>query len=124
MQNQLNKKQPVPVEYSAKVPLKDLLGAVTMGVEEEDLFLSLANRLIRLEKQITDKEKEKLLEFSGGKNLKQITKELINAFDPDEIEKIAQEKVASTPPGDYDKTINENFQNWIFKQNAGRTHHV
>jgi len=42
MQNQLNKKQPVPVEYSAKVPLKDLLGAVTMGVEEEDLFLSLA----------------------------------------------------------------------------------
>ena len=32
--------------------------------------------------------KEKLLEYSGGKNLKQITKELINAFDPDEIEKM------------------------------------
>jgi type I restriction enzyme, R subunit len=57
------------------------LGAITMGVEDEDLFLSLANRLIRLEKQITEKEKEKLLEYSGGKNLKQITKELLNAFD-------------------------------------------
>ena len=36
------------------------------------------------------KEKEKLLEYSSGKNLKQITKELINAFDPDEIEKLKE----------------------------------
>lgn len=75
-----------PLERKHGIPLKDLLGAITMGVEEEDLFLSLANRLIRLDRQITDKEKEKLLEYSGGKNLKQIAKELINAFDPDEIE--------------------------------------
>lgn len=86
-----------PLERKPSIPLKDLLGAITMGVEDEDLFLSLANRLIRLEKQVTDKEKEKLLEYSGGKNLKQITKELINAFDPDEIEKMAQLKVRATP---------------------------
>ncbi len=80
-----------PLERKPTVPLKDLLGAITMGVEEEDLFLSLANRLIRLEKQITEKEKEKLLELSGGKNLKQMTKELIIAFDADEIEARADE---------------------------------
>lgn len=79
-----------PLERKPTESLKDLLGAVTMGVADEDLFLSLANRLIRLEKQITDKEKDKLLEFSGGKNLKQITKELIGAFDQDEIETKAQ----------------------------------
>jgi type I restriction enzyme R subunit len=82
-----------PLERKPTVPLKDLLGAITMGVEDEDLFLSLANRLIRLEKQITDKQKEKLLEYSGGKNLKQITKELINAFDPDEIEKRSKDAI-------------------------------
>ena len=86
-----------PLERKHNIPLKDLLGAITIGVKEEDLFLSLANRLIRLEKQITDKEKEKLLEYSKGKNLKQITKELINAFDIDEIEKIAQVKVEAMP---------------------------
>jgi type I restriction enzyme R subunit len=80
--------------------MKDLLGAVTMGVEDEDLFLSLSNRLIRLEKQITDKEKDKLLEYSGGKNLKQITKELITAFDPDAIEKKTQEKTDKIPVED------------------------
>lgn len=79
-----------PLERKPSVPMKDLLGAITMGVADEDLFLSLANRLIRLEKQITDKEKDRLLEYSGGKNLKQITKELITAFDPDTIETKAQ----------------------------------
>ncbi|MBN2597593.1 MAG: DEAD/DEAH box helicase family protein [Marinifilaceae bacterium] len=78
-----------PLERKPTVPLKDLLGAVTMGVADEDLFLSLANRLIRLEKQLDEKEIEKLLTFSGGKNLKQITKELLDAYNPDAIEERA-----------------------------------
>jgi len=86
-----------PLERKQGITLKDLLGAVTMGVGEEDLFLSLANRLIRLEKQITEKEKEKLLEYSNGKSLKQITKELLTAFDPDEIEKEAQNRIDNIP---------------------------
>ncbi|PVX51005.1 type I restriction enzyme R subunit [Balneicella halophila] len=86
-----------PLERKPSVPMKDLLGAVTMGVADEDLFLSLANRLIRLEKQITEKEKEKLLEFSGGKNLKQITKELITAYDQDAIEQKAQKEIDKIP---------------------------
>jgi type I restriction enzyme R subunit len=107
-----------PLERQPTVPLKDLLGAITMGVEDEDLFLSLANRLIRLEKQITDKEKEKLLEYSGGKNLKQITKELINAFDPDEIEKIATRSLSGVEmsdrtPAQYEKAKKEAQQELI-----------
>ncbi len=86
-----------PLERKPSIPLKDLLGAVTMGHEDEDLFLSLANRLIRLEKQLSDKEKDKLLEYSKGKNLKQITKELISAFDQDEIEKKAQTEIEKVP---------------------------
>ncbi|WP_417889159.1 DEAD/DEAH box helicase family protein [Xanthomarina gelatinilytica] len=86
-----------PLERKPSVPLKDLMGAVTMGHQDEDLFLSLANRLIRLEKQITEKEKDKLLELSGGKNLKQITKELITAYDADAIEERAQLEIAKTP---------------------------
>ncbi len=66
-----------PLERKPTIALKDLLGAVTMGVVEENLFLSLANRLIRMNRQITDTEKEKLLEYSKGKksptNLQRIT---------------------------------------------------
>jgi type I restriction enzyme R subunit len=73
-----------------------------MGVAEEDLFLSLANRLIRLDKQITEPEKETFLEFSGGKSLKQMTKELLSAYDPDEIDKRAQVEIDKIPT--YDRT--------------------
>ncbi len=86
-----------PLERKPTVPMTDLLGAITMGVAEEDLFLSLANRLIRLEKQITDNEKDRLLELSGGKNLKQITKELLVAYDFDEIETKAQIEIDKIP---------------------------
>ena len=89
-----------PLERKPTVPMKDLLGAVSMGVSDEDLFLSLSNRLIRLEKQITESEKDKLLEFSSGKNLKQITKELISAYDPDEIEYKTQMELKKIPEKD------------------------
>lgn len=85
------------LERKHSVPLKDLLGAVTMGVADEDLFLSLANRLIRLEKQLTDKEKDKLLEHTKGKNLKQITKELLTAFDNDAIDELTNQKIDAIP---------------------------
>lgn len=86
-----------PLERKPTVALKDLLMAVTMGVTEEDLFLSLANRLLRLDKQLSDKEKEKLLEQSKGKNLKQISKELLSAFDKDEIEEKAKPIIEAIP---------------------------
>ena len=86
-----------PLERQPTVPMKDLLVAVSMGVAEEDLFLSLANRLIRLDKQITEQEKERLLEFSDGKNLKQITKELLTAYDQDDINNKAQQEIDKIP---------------------------
>jgi type I restriction enzyme R subunit len=79
-----------PLERKKSVPMKDLLGAVTMGAQDEDLFLSLANRLIRLEKQLTEPEKEKVLAHSGGKNLKQLTRDLLSAYNPDAIEEETQ----------------------------------
>lgn len=86
-----------PLERKPTVALKELLGAVTMGVAEEDVFLSLANRLIRLDRQITPKEHERIIELSGGKNIKQITRELITAFDPDAIEAATQLQIDKIP---------------------------
>jgi type I restriction enzyme R subunit len=105
-----------PLERKPTVGLKDLLGAVTMGVAEEDLFLSLANRLIRLEKEITDKEKEKLLEHSKGKNLKQISKELLSAFDHDEIEEKAKPIIEAIPEQDRTPALIEQAKQTAQKQ--------
>lgn len=89
-----------PLERKPTTPLKDLLGAVAMGVQDEDLFTSLANRLIRLEKQLTEDEKAKFVELTDGKTLNQTTKDLLNAFDPDLIESKTQALVCQIPVQD------------------------
>lgn len=77
-----------PLEKKPSVPLKDLLQAIAVGARDEELFTSLANRLIRLEKQITPKEKEKFEELADGKSIITVAKELLEAFDPDVLEDI------------------------------------
>ncbi len=86
-----------PLERKPNTPLKDLIGAVTMGIQDEDLFTSLANRLIRLEKQLTDDEKSKFEELSAGKNMKTVVKDLLDAYDPDIIESKAQALINEIP---------------------------
>jgi type I restriction enzyme R subunit len=90
-----------PLEKKPGVPLKDLLNAVTVGNRDEDLFSSLANRLSRLEKQITEQEKKQFSELAHGKSLNQVVKELLNAYNPDVIDdlraKVEAEFVGESP---------------------------
>ncbi|MEI7594213.1 MAG: DEAD/DEAH box helicase family protein [Bacteroidota bacterium] len=78
-----------PLEKKPGVPLKDLLQAIAVGVREEELFTTIANRLTRLDKQITEKEKKKFAEKANGKGISQVVKELLNAFNPDVLEDIS-----------------------------------
>lgn len=77
-----------PLEKKPGVPLKDLLGAITVGARDEELFTSLAGRLARLEKQITEKERKVFQEKADGKTINIVVKELLNAFNPDTLDDI------------------------------------
>ncbi len=79
-----------PLERKRSTPLKELLDAVTIGKKDEDLFISLAGRLARLEQQLTDQEKETFEEKAKGKTLSETVKDLLNAYNPDKIEEKAQ----------------------------------
>ena len=87
-----------PLEKKPGVPLKELLQAIAVGAREEELFTSLANRLTRLDKQITEKEKKQFAEKANGKSVSQVVKELLNAFNPDVLEEI-ENKVRSEMAG-------------------------
>jgi len=75
-----------PLEKKPGVPLKDLLGAIAVGNRDEDLFSSLANRLSRLEKQVTEQEKQQFSEKAQGKSLKQVVNELLHTYNPDVLD--------------------------------------
>lgn len=90
-----------PLEKKPGVPLKDLLGAIAVGNRDEDLFSSLANRLSRLEKQVTEKEKQQFSEKAEGKSLKQVVTELLQAYNPDVLDdlkaKVEAELIGESP---------------------------
>ncbi len=77
-----------PLEKKPGIPLKELLQAIAVGAREEELFTSLANRLTRLDKQITPKERQKFAEKADSKSISQVVKELLNAYNPDVLEEI------------------------------------
>jgi type I restriction enzyme R subunit len=69
-----------------------------VGARDEDLVTTLANRLVRLEKQITHKEHALFVEQAQGKTIAQVAKELLNAYNADTVEEI-REKVEKEMPG-------------------------
>jgi len=74
-----------PLERKPTVPLKDLLQGVAVGHRDEDTVLSLANRLVRLAKQLDDKAQARITKASGGITVAELGKRLIAALDPDAI---------------------------------------
>ena len=86
-----------PLERKKSVPLKDLLQGVLMGQTDDDTYTSLAGRLARLEKQITEDERKKFNNLSGGKTINKLVHELLDAYNPDKIIETATEKF-NLPP--------------------------
>jgi type I restriction enzyme, R subunit len=90
-----------PLEKKPGMSLKDLLQNVAMGNTQEDILSTLANRLIRLDKQINENEKANFAEQANGHTISHVVKELLNAYDPDTIDnlklKIENENRGASP---------------------------
>ena len=74
-----------PLEKKPGIALKDLLQGVAVGHRDDDTLLSLANRLVRLAKQLDAKAQARIEKLSGGIPVGELGKRLISALDPDAI---------------------------------------
>lgn len=74
-----------PLERKPGVALEDLLQGIAIGHRDDDTVLSLANRLVRLAKQLDPKAQARIEKISGGISVGELGKALIAAIDPDEI---------------------------------------
>lgn len=86
-----------PLEYKPSVPMKELMMSVALGDRDADTLTSLANRIIRLDRQMNNKEKDELKQ-KAGVSAGQIAESLLNAFDPDIITVKAQQQFATEEP--------------------------
>lgn len=105
-----------PLEKKPGMSLKDLLQNVAMGNRDEEILSTLANRLIRLDKQINTSEKATFAEQAGGHTINHVVKELLNAYDPDTMESLRLEVESSmldASPADVQKRFNKHHSQLI-----------
>lgn len=87
-----------PLERKRSVPFHQLLQNVAMDVRDEDTLMSLAGRLARLEKKLNDDERSELKNVAGGKSIQQVTRDLLEAVNPDQqIEQAVKQFQTPTP---------------------------
>ncbi len=85
-----------PLERKPSVSTKELMRNVTLGSKDVDTLTSLANRVIRLNSQMTPKEREQF-EATVGISAGRLAENLLNAFDPDVIRETAQKQGNAEP---------------------------
>ncbi|MGV3586594.1 MAG: type I restriction-modification enzyme R subunit C-terminal domain-containing protein [Adhaeribacter sp.] len=86
-----------PLEKKPGLSLKEVLEGIAMGNKDEAMLTTLANRLIRLDKQINEKEKIAFAEKAGGLTINQVVKQLLHAHDPDTLENERLRALAQNP---------------------------
>jgi len=72
-----------PLERKKSVPFDKLLTQVALGARDEDTLSTLAGRLARLDRKISDRDKAEIREKSEGKTLPDLTNTLLDSLDPD-----------------------------------------
>ncbi len=73
-----------PMDQKKSVPLDALLQAVSLGNVEPEVLSSVAVRLARLDAQLTDVERAKVVTEAGGLGLKELSRGIVQALDPRE----------------------------------------
>ncbi len=85
------------LERKPSVSMKELMMNVALGDKSEDTLTSLANRVIRLNSQMTPSEKKEFAE-KVGTSAGQIAENLLNAFDEDVIYTRAKAQFETAEP--------------------------
>ena len=86
-----------PLERKPSVSMKELMMNVALGAKDEDTLTSLANRIIRLNSQMSASERKAFNE-KVGIPAGTLAENLLNAFDEDVITAKAQEKFVCITP--------------------------
>ena len=89
-----------PLDRKPSMPLDKLLDLVAKGVANDDLASTIASRLVRLDQQMDDNQREIVQEASDGRSLSQISGDLLESIDPDKNFEKAKEKFGVEEPSD------------------------
>ena len=88
-----------PMDAKKSVPLDKLLQAVSLGNVEDEVLSSIAARLARLDKDASDADRAKVVELSGGKTLRDLSRGIVDA--------LAIDATQDMPPAEADQRLRD-----------------
>jgi type I restriction enzyme R subunit len=87
-----------PMEKKPSVSFDKLLQAVALGSTDEDVLISIAGRLARMEHGIAKQDDQAIVKASGGHSLKDLSRLLVEAVNPDRQEAWARQQFGTEKP--------------------------
>jgi type I restriction enzyme R subunit len=78
-----DKTDSAPMDQKKSVPFDKLLQAVALGNVEPEVLSSVAARLARLDRELTEPDKLRIAQASGGASLKDLARGIVDALNPD-----------------------------------------
>jgi type I restriction enzyme R subunit len=88
------------MEQVPSVPFEDLLKLVSFGATSPDILSSLAGRLARMEHRLSAEDASKIRHASGGHSLKELSRRLVEALNPDRHLEQARMDLGMLPDSD------------------------
>jgi type I restriction enzyme R subunit len=96
-----------PLEKKPTVSFEKLLDAAALGTTEVAAVESLAGRLIRLERRFDAEVEAEVVQTAKGQTLAQISKGMLSAIDPDEIQAAAKAELVGRASSQAEVTYTE-----------------
>jgi type I restriction enzyme, R subunit len=86
------------MEKKPSVSFDKLLQAVALGSTDEDVLISIAGRLARMEHGVTKQDDQAIVKVSGGHSLKDLSRLVVEAVNPDRQEERARQQFGTEKP--------------------------
>lgn len=96
-----------PLERKRSLNFDALLEQVAMGRRDEDAMSALAARLSALDRKLTDEDRSRLAEASGGQTPRQLANRLLDAIDPDSQQAAITERHGPAPTPEQEQAVVE-----------------
>ncbi|MFZ5629758.1 MAG: DEAD/DEAH box helicase family protein [Spirochaetota bacterium] len=84
-----------PLERKPGLSLKEVLENVAVGNTQEEILTTLASRLLRLDKQMSLRERDQIASLAEGHTPAELARQLLAAHDPDRIEGLTADEHAT-----------------------------
>lgn len=89
-----------PMEKKPSVAFDKLLQAVALGNTDEDVLTTIAGRLARMEHRITKDDDHAIAKASSGLSLKDLSRQLVEAVNPDRRVERAKQQFGTKSPSE------------------------